>query len=65
MPYRKDLNIIVSSEKQEEVCLKAGYKNVFKGGLPIIYTQDSYTKEVKILWCVSLLTLLNHKNIML
>ena len=27
MPYRKDLNIIVSSEKQEEVCLKAGYPN--------------------------------------
>jgi len=47
MPYRKDLNIIVSSEKQEEVCLKAGYQNVFKGGLPIIYTQDRLYKRSK------------------
>ena len=33
--------------KQEEVCLKAGYQNVFKGGLPIIYTQDRLYKKTK------------------
>ena len=45
MPCMKDLNIIVSSETRGSLVEGLRYQNVFKGGLPIIYTQDRLYKE--------------------